>query len=272
MRIENYPPQEPFSEAGDKYAAEVMRRGQGTSGEDHSYGDDPYQSLSLHIPENPDGTILAFVHGGGWTSGYKEHMDFMAPPMLDAGIIFISIGYRLAPQHNFPTGVNDIAAALATIYQRIEKFGGNPERIFVGGHSAGGHYTALLAVRNDWQAKHNVPTTIIRGCVPISGVYNFAEGNGMAARPRFLGEADAEIAASPLYNIQQTPPFLLAHGSVDFPHLVAQATEMEKALKAADADVSRIVFEGRNHFTASYAGGEADGPWVPEVIKWMGTH
>jgi arylformamidase len=272
MRIEDYPPQEPFSEAGDKYAAEVMRLGDGTSGKDHSYGDDPYQSLSLHVPDKPNGTVLAFVHGGGWTSGYKEHMNFMAPPMLAAGIIFISIGYRLAPQHLFPTGAEDIASALASIYQRIGKFGGDPERIYVGGHSAGGHYTSLLAVRNDWQAELNLPNTVIRGCLPISGVYDFAAKSGLTMRPRFLVDVDTEVAASPIHNMHQMRPFLISHGSEDFPHLMTQAEKMESALDQAGADVSRIVFDGRNHFSASYAGGEADGPWVTPAIKWMEAH
>ncbi len=272
MDILDYPAQEPFSEAGEKYAAEVMQMGSDVAGEDHSYGDDPYQSLSLLVPNNPNGTVLAFVHGGGWTSGYKEHMNFMAPPMLEAGIIFISIGYRLAPQHLFPAGVDDIADALASIYERIEKFGGNPERIFVGGHSAGGHYSSLLAVRSDWQAARGVPASIIRGCLPISGVYDFAEGNGMSMRPQFLGDGDTEIAASPLHNIAQTPPFLMAHGSEDFPHLMSQAETMEVALKDAGGDVSRLVLDGRNHFSASYAGGEGDGPWVPKAIQWMEAH
>ncbi|MFP6688594.1 MAG: alpha/beta hydrolase [Alphaproteobacteria bacterium] len=261
-----------MSELGEKYAKEVMRLGRGIVGEEHSYGDDPYQSFALHVPDNPNGTVLAFVHGGGWVSGYKEHMSFMAPAFLDAGIIFASIGYRLAPQHHFPAGANDIAAALTSIFRKIGEVGGDPDRIFVGGHSAGGHYTALLSVRDDWQNGLDVPTNIIKGCLPISGVYDFTVGSGLSVRPRFLGDGDTEMAASPIHNIQQTPPFLIAHGSDDFPHLMTQAAAMEAALKHSGGAVSRIVFEGRNHFTACYAGGEADGPWVPLALDWMRAH
>ena len=272
MDIADYPPQEPFSEAGEKYAAEVMMRGKGVRGQEHSYGDDPYQSLTLHVPENPNGTVFAFIHGGGWTSGYKEHMNFMAPSYVTDRIIFISIGYRLAPQHVFPVGVDDIADALSSIHQCIEEFNGNPDRIFVGGHSAGGHYSSLLAVRNDWQAIRGVPDTIIRGCLPISGVYDFTAGNGMAVRPKFLGDGNNEAAASPIHNIVQTPPFFIAHGSEDFPHLITQAETMEEALRKAGADATRIIMEGRNHFSASYAGGEEDGPWVSKALEWMEAH
>jgi arylformamidase len=275
MRIEDYPPQESLSAPGQVYAAEVMRRGTGVAAEDHSYGPDPYQSIALSLPKKPNGTVLAVVHGGGWTSGYKEHLLFMAPAYTSTGIIFASIGYRLAPQHLFPIGLNDVAAGIAWLQKRAAQYGGDPKRIFAGGHSAGGHYTALLAVRRDWQEALGLPKDVIRGCLPVSGVYDFRPGCGLTMRPRFLGPESAgnEEAASPIVNIQGTPPpFLMAHGSDDFPHLSRQAELMEHALKEAGDDVERIVFPGCNHFTACYAAGEADGPWIVPAITWMNRH
>ena len=91
-------------------------------------------------------------------------------------------------------------------------------------------------------------------------------------RPRFLGADGNEAPASPILNIKATPPFLIAHGSEDFPHLMTQAEDMEQAYAEAGGEVERIVFEGRNHFTACYAGGEADGPWVGRALDWMAGH
>lgn len=273
MRMEDYPPQEPLSEAGQAYAAEVMRRGRGVVAEEVAYGADPYQGIALCVPENPNGTVFAVAHGGGWTSGYKEHLLFMAPAYTSGGIIFASIGYRLAPQHTFPTGVKDVAAALAWLHANVGRYGGDPKRIFIGGHSAGGHYAALLAVRRDWQGGLGLPPDVVRGCLPLSGVYDFREGSGLSMRPRFLGPAGNEEVASPICNIQGSPPpFLMAHGSDDFPHLSRQAAEMEQALKAAGGEATQIVFPGRNHFSACYAGGEIDGPWVRPALRWLNQH
>ncbi len=269
MRIADYPPQEELSEAGRVFADEVMRRAEGVSGTEHFYGDDPYQGIALHVPEAPNGSVLAFVHGGGWTSGYKEHMDFMALAFTDAGVVFASIGYRLAPRHLFPTGADDVAGGIAWLHRHVAEHGGDPDRIFIGGHSAGGHYTALLAVRRDWQAALDLPEGVVRGCLPISGVYRFGAGSGLSARPRFLGGEENEGPASPILNVHATPPFLIAHGTDDFPHLMVQAEEMESALAEAGGDVERVVLDGRNHFSASYAGGEADGPWVEHALAWM---
>lgn len=272
MRIEDYPPQEPLSEVGRGFADEVMRRAAGVEGLEFSYGDDPYQGIALHAPAVPNGAVLAFVHGGGWTSGYKEHMNFMAPAFTDAGVVFASIGYRLAPQHLFPTGVDDVARGIAWLHRHVAEHGGDPGRIFIGGHSAGGHYTALLAVRRDWQAALDLPQSVVRGCLPISGVYRFGADGGLATRPRFLGTEENNRPASPILNIHATPPFLIAHGSEDFPHLMVQAEEMAARLAAASGDVERIVLDGRNHFSACYAGGESDGPWFGRALAWMAAH
>lgn len=273
MRLEDYPPQEPFSDFAKPYAEEVVRRGANAEpSAEVRYGEDPYQSIAIHAASDPNGDVLVFVHGGGWTSGYKEHMNFMAPAFTAAGVTFCSVGYRLAPQHLFPVGLNDVADAIGWIYDNIADHGGNRDRLFVGGHSAGGHYTPLLALTSDWQGSRGLPGDVIKGCLPISGVYQFGEGSGLSMRPRFLGAEDAETdrTASPIHHISAgAPPFLIAYGTEDFPHLRDQAERMIAALDSAAVPAGKIVFDGRDHFGASLAGGEADGPWVSQAIDWM---
>lgn len=273
MRPEDYPPQEPFSAFAMPYVEEVTRRSEPvTPTADVRYRDDPYQSIAVHAAAAPTGDVFAFVHGGGWTSGYKEQMNFMAPAFTAAGVTFCSIGYRLAPQHMFPAGLEDVADAIAWIHANIAGHGGNPDRIFIGGHSAGGHYTALLAVTSGWQEARGLPADVVKGCLPISGVYQFGDGAGLSMRPRFLGPEDAatDFNASPIHHITtDVPPFLIAYGTEDFPHLRDQAERMAAALREAGGATDTIVFEGRDHFGASLAGGETDGPWVSRALDWM---
>lgn len=270
MRQEEYPPQEALSEAGQRYGAECWRRGEGVVAAEHAYGDDPYQRLLVMPAPRPDAPVLVFWHGGGWTSGYKEWMAFMAPAFTAAGVAFVSAGYRLAPQHLFPAGLDDCAAALAWVWRNAARIGADPARIFVGGHSAGGHYAALLGTRRDWQAPHGLPPGVLRGVLPLSGCYEFGEGSGLSVRPRFLGAEGNDRLASPLHWLDAPPrPMLLAHGTADFPHLIAQAERFEAACAAAGGRVRRIAMPERNHFTASFAGGEPDGPWVPEALRFI---
>jgi arylformamidase len=270
MRFEDYPPQEPPSDNGRIYGDKVMQLGAGLEGNERRYGEDAYQSLAIFRAPAGNGTLLAVMHGGGWTNGYKEWMAFMAPALTAAGVSFATIGYRLAPAHLFPAGIDDAIAALAWLHANAATFDYDPTRIFLGGHSAGGHYAALLAVRRDWQAGAGLPGDVVRGCLPISGVYDFGAQSGLSAWPRFLGAVGNEKLASPIDRIEgKPPPFLIAHGDEDFPHLIKQAERMEAVLRAAGGDVERVVLKGRNHFTASYAGGEPAGPWVPRALDWM---
>ncbi|MFQ5972080.1 MAG: alpha/beta hydrolase [Alphaproteobacteria bacterium] len=270
MRTEDYPPQEPFSEAAQGYHDEVTGRPAPEPDAEVLYGDDPYQGISVFHAAEPDGRLLAFMHGGGWTNGYKEWMAFMAPALTAAGVTFASVGYRLAPRHVFPVGFEDSCRGLAWLYRHARDHGADPGRIFVGGHSAGGHYAALMAVRRDWQEALELPRDAIRGCLPISGVYILTEGSGLPMRPRFLGPDGNEEQASPIHNIQgPPPPFLIAHGDQDFPHLRTQAEAMEDALGQAGGDVERLVLGDCNHFSASYVAGDAEGPWLGRADVWM---
>jgi arylformamidase len=216
--------------------------------------------------------VLAFMVGGGWTNVYKEMLAFMAPPFNKAGITFASLGYRLAPKHIFPDGWIDAASGIGWLYDNVAAYGGDPGRIFVGGASAGGHYATLLACRQDWQESLRVPIDVIRGCLSISGVYDFTPGNGIHARPRFLGPEALgnDVHASPLFHLgERPPPLLLAHGSDDFPHLVVQARKLERVLSVRGADVQRIELAGRTHFSAAYRSVEPDSEWLIKALSWM---
>jgi acetyl esterase/lipase len=259
MRIEDYPPQEPFTAIGARYHAEVLRLGAGVAGEDLPYGEDPYQRL-LVCRAAAAREVLVFLHGGGWTNGYKEWLAFMAPALNAAGVTLVSAGYRLAPAHPFPAGLQDVAAAVRLVAARLPA-----ARLFVGGHSAGGHYAALLALQPAL-----LPGVTLAGCLPLSGVFDFGPDSGLSMRPRFLGAQGNEALASPIgFVAAGAPPFLLAHGDRDFPHLIRQAERFEAALRAAGNDVSRIVLPDCDHLGASYDAGRANGAWLPRAAAWM---
>ena len=267
MSFRDYHVQEPLSEAAQSYHTEVMRRGAALSGDEMRYGADPYQSVVIFRAPEPNTSMLAFLHGGGWTNGYKEWMSFMAPALTPAGVTFASVGYRLAPGYIFPVGFDDACTGVKLLLDNAAGFGTSSDRLFVGGHSAGGHYAALMALTR--------PDLKIRGCLPVSGVYDFGPQSGLSTRPRFLGTPDAnrDVAVSPIEQIPANPcPFLIAHGSSDFPHLMRQAERMAEKLASAGGDVQTVVLDGCNHFTASYACGEVDGPWASKAINWMARH
>jgi arylformamidase len=257
VKLADYPLQEALSEAGAAYGAECWKRSAGIAYDEIGYAADIYQRLAIFRPARPDGRVLLFWHGGGWTSGYKEWMGFMAPAFTGSAITFISAGYRLAPSHVFPVGLEDCRSALTWVRKEIS------DEVFIGGHSAGGHYAALLAADQGANA--------VRGCLTISGVYEFDEGSGLSARPRFLGEDPAaDRLASPRHRLRPPlPPFLLAYGSKDFSHLIGQGRRFAAAVRNVGGTAVELELAERTHFTASYAGGESSGPWVPAALQFM---
>ena len=268
----DYPPQEELTRpAGIAYRQEALRRGAGVDGRDVRCGDNIYQRIALFVPKRPNGIVLAWMHGGGWTSGYKEIMAFMAPPYLEAGMVFASIGYRLAPEHLYPSGFEDAARGIKWLHDHAAEYGGDPEKIFVGGFSAGAHYAAHLGVRRDWQAPLDLPADVVKGCLPVSGTYDFTPQGGLTPKPRFLGkEEKTEKAASPLYNIQgKPPPFLMANGTVDFPAIMLQTPRMQEALRGAGGECERIIFEGCDHFKSSLGTVDPEKPWLSRSIAWI---
>ena len=272
MRTRDYPVQESANPAAASYRQACIDGSFGVAFSEFLFGADPHQSVAFYPTARPARALFAFMHGGGWTNGYKETMGFMAPAFQARGIAFASVGYRLAPRDVFPAGAEDCALAVAELYRRADTLGFDRSRIFLGGHSSGGHYAALLAVRRDWQASLGLPVDVVKGCLPISGVYRFGEGSGLSIRPRFLGSDDADVAAkaSPVLRIDGAPPpFLIAYGDADFPHLRTQPVEMGDALRARGGSVTTILMTARDHFTASLAGGEEEGPWFPGALRFI---
>ncbi len=266
MGFLNYPDREPMGPLGQACHAQCLELGQpyAAQGQVHAYGPDVFQGLIVHAAPRPSGPVLLFFHGGGWTHGYKEWMSMMAGALHARGITLVSAGYRLAPEHLFPTGLRDCEAALRWVADHLGEFGGDARRLFVGGHSAGGHYASLLALGPERRA--------VAGCLPISGVFQFGPGSGLSMRPRFLGPDNPDIdrQASPLLaDLAGAPPFFISHGDKDFPHLMEQAGRMAQALRAAGVATEMLELQDCDHLQASYAAADIDGAWVRQAAAFM---
>lgn len=273
MKRADYPNQEPLPAFAHDYDRRVWDGADAVTFEEIAYGDDPYQRIALVSASEPTGIVLAFIHGGGWTCGYKEWNLLMAPALVSQGVTFASIGYRLAPQVFFPENVMDCAAGIAKLWHELESRGIPSPKLFLGGHSAGGHLASLLTLDQRWASDYGLPISAVKGCLPVSGVYRFGDGSGLPLRPRFLGidtGTTVERLASPLDQISQSPPpFFISWGTRDFPHLIHQGEQMVTALADAGGNVESIVFQDLDHFDAHLATAEVGGAWNEEAVNWM---
>jgi acetyl esterase/lipase len=178
--------------------------------------------LDLYLPsEHPGFATLVWFHGGGLTGGSKDGADKMARSLAKAGVAVVVPNYRLSPKATFPAYIQDAAAACAWTRSHIAEHGGDPARLFIGGHSAGGYLALMLGLDAHYLRDVGVEPSAIAGLIPISGQtmthYTVREERGIG---KFTITADT---AAPVYFIRKdTPPFLVLYADHD---MVGRAEE-----------------------------------------------
>jgi len=141
-----------------------------------SFGDQAWQKLDIYIPpkakEQPM-PVIVFFYGGRWDSGYKEMYAFIGDKLASDGFVTVIADYRKYPEVKFPTFVQDGAKALAWVDDHIEEYGGNRNKIFVSGHSAGAHIGALLTADERYLQAEGKNPKMIKAFAGLSGPYDF---------------------------------------------------------------------------------------------------
>jgi acetyl esterase/lipase len=237
-----------------------------------SFGTDERQKLDVYLPGDTGAAgmpVLVFFHGGYWVLGHKDTLGFMAPPITLAPAILVTGGYRLAPAAKYPAQVDDCRSVLKWTFENIAQFGGDPDRIFVGGHSAGGHLASLITLQRGHLAEFKLPRDIIKGCFPVSGVFDVSD-SPLERQEALLSSPDQAREASPLYNTAgNSVPFFLEIGGNDFPNLRVQHPAIIKALKSEAGRVEEMERLGHNHFEISLDHGDLSNPWSRKVVEWL---
>jgi hypothetical protein len=171
----------------------------------------------------------------------------MGQMFASQGIGVVVISYRLSPAVTHPVHIEDVARAFAWTHANIAKYGGRADRIFVAGHSAGGHLTSLLAANPEYLKKHNLSSKNIRGIIPISGVYDIPAG----MFPKiFIGTQEEIKNASPLKNLTAGgPPALVMYADQDYAGLDTLAKLYTAKLGELKVPTTLELIKSRTHIT-----------------------
>ncbi len=159
--------------------------------------------------------VLIFFYGGSWNSGEKDHYGFAAKAYAARGFLVVLPNYRLHPETVFPAMVEDSAAAIAWTHDYIAKYGGDPAKIFVAGHSAGAYNAMMAALDPQWLGRLGKNTDIIRGVIGLAGPYDFHPFTSDAAKASFGSISRPEITQPINYAHKDNPPLWLASGDTD---------------------------------------------------------
>jgi acetyl esterase/lipase len=234
----------------------------GVPAADVAYGSDPLQHLDIYQARNSSGPapMLLFVHGGGWSIGDKSELSWLGAKLAEQGVLVAVANYRLSPAVQHPAHAQDVARAVAWLYRNGANYGGDPQRLYLGGHSAGAHLASLVALDGTFLTAEGLSPSVVRSVVGVSGAGYDLDAR-YAASPlaqlfyaAFGKDPTRWALAAPLHYVDHAaPPFLLIHGLEDTQAPAAGAQNFAQALKKDGGQIRLELLPGLEHGTALLA-------------------
>ena len=236
---------------------------------DVPYGDTPLQRLDIFPTARKDAPIHVYIHGGFWRALDKAAYSHIGATLARAGAVGVLINYDLCPKVTVDDVVRQTMAAIAWTYRHGGELGGDPNRIYVSGHSAGGQLAAMALV-HDWRAD-GLPGDFIKGIGVLSGVLDL--------EPVLRIEANAEIQLKPEMVARNSPlflepkvmaPVIVAPGGDEPEAWVQQSRDYAAMLQSRGYPVSLMVMPGHHHFSLTLALSDPGDPLMAAMLKQMG--
>ncbi|MBN1343609.1 MAG: alpha/beta hydrolase [Phycisphaerae bacterium] len=224
----------------------------------------PYQlercRLDLYYPKNKTGfATVVWFHGGGLTGGNRH----IPEGLKDQGIAVVAANYRLHPKVTCPAYLQDAAAAVAWTFRNIEKHGGDPTKIFVSGHSAGGYLTSMIGIDKRWLAEYDIDADRIAGLIPLSG---HTITHMTVRKEKGLPKTQPLVDSfAPLYHVRpDAPPILLITGDREMEMLgryEENAYFMRMLKVVGHKDVTLYELQGHGHGMVA--------PAISPMLRWL---
>ena len=197
---------------------------------------------------NDNAPVHMFIHGGYWRRFCARDFSFIAPKLVEAGITVVISNYALCPKVSVGEIVRQSRAAIACLHDHIADYGGDPNRITVSGHSAGGHLTAMM-MATDWTRDYGRPADLVKGACPISGVFDLEPIPYTYLQPYVQVTWGDVRRLSPIHLIpDDAPQITVAVGGAETDEFVRQSRTFHEAWCARGLNADFLEIEGRNHF------------------------
>ena len=236
---------------------------------DVRYGAGPNMTADLFPAPAAGAPIQVFIHGGYWRAMDKDVHSFPAEGFVAAGAAAVSLNYALAPAVTLDTIVEQCRTALEWIADNAGRLNGGPDRIFVSGHSAGGHLTAMMLC-TDWAAR-GCPADLVKGGTAISGIFDLAPIMETSINDDVRLDAEAAVRNSPIHHLPEAgAPLIAAVGAAETPAFVAQNRAFAEAWRARGFEATVMEIEGLHHYNVVSEMGRPGSALTQAALTQMG--
>jgi len=214
-----------------------------------AYAEGARHSLDVCRPRSATAApVVVFFYGGGWRSGSKRTYRYVAKALARRGYVTVLPDYRIYPRARYPDFLDDGAQAVRWVKDNVNRFGGDPQKIFLMGHSAGAHIAAMLAIDATWLQKVGLePGRELAGLIGISGPYDFLPLKDETLAMIFGGANRPET--QPISHVTSgTPPALLLTGDKDNVVGTGNSTRLAEKLRAAGNVATAVIYPRIGHY------------------------
>ncbi len=230
-------------------------------------------TLAEHLDIYPAGDgapVLIYVHGGFWAMRASKEFGFVARGPVSRGVATVVTNYALAPAVNIDEIVRQTRAAVAWTYKNAASFGGDPGRIHVAGHSAGGHLVAML-LETDWEGVYGLPRDVVKSACAISSLFDLAPFPYTFLQPKLQLSWGQALRNSPILHLpDEAPPLLITYGEDETTEFKRQSEEFLKTWKSKGLEGDLLVLSGKNHYDVIDGFLDAESPLCSAILGPMG--
>jgi arylformamidase len=215
-----------------------------------AYGTSEIEQLDVYRTRAANAPVNVFIHGGAWRNGRAADFAYLAEIFVHAGVHSVILDFTNidAAGGNLMTMAKQVRSAVAFVYQNAASFGGDPDRLYVSGHSSGGHLAGTV-VTSDWRKDFGLPADVVKGALLCSGMYDLkpVRLSHRSSYVKFTDEIEQELSA--LRHLDRLAcPLVVSYGTCETPEFQRQARDFAAALEAAGKPSRLMVGEGYNHF------------------------
>lgn len=213
------------------------------------YGSEAEQTLYVFKPKQakPNLPIVIFVHGGSWQEGNAADYGFVGRAFAANGFVTFVVGYRKHPQHPYPAFVQDVASSVKWVNTHAAQFGGDAEKIFLVGHSAGAYDIALAVLDQRYFEEAGIADKHIKGIATLAGPFDFLPLDSKITLKVFGKIGDLEKTQPINFVRKDAPPFLILHGTADTTVYPKNAKSLYKHLIDVGASAKLTEYQGVSH-------------------------